>query len=827
MSEDVKNNASESADDVKKSADKGAENERSSDADTKDDSSDSKSSDSSGNGNKSGGGHESKGGADSKDDGGSDGKGSGKSSSGLSIGDAAGIMQENESKGGADTKAQEEMKGGPLSGKKDASGHKKGGLGKRLLAMAQAAFHAITSMLMTVMLAIMQVMLALVFAAVAAVVSAIVTAVVAIVTAVATALGVSVGVAAVAVAGIFLAVVLVVVAVVVVVNNNNTAVKDDVVPCEEVDMDYMEVPDEIPAQAWTNAKLIYTFFRTYGDAVANELGDESAAYSDEMIAAILGNWYHESKIDTTSVETVTDSAQAYSISPLKLWLWQGGVNVSYNWHYDSDDNKVYDDTTVDPYYVMDDGDTVVHFVDPLDTNDDDDDTVTFEDSSDSRGFGVSFSNDFVSHHPILFEVKWIKDLYQTSYWNNFPAIEYMGIGLGQWTNTRNTNLLEYADEKGRQWYELDVQLMYALSEDSGASWLQSWNGTYTENSFVAEIIDNNGTADTDDDTIRTVTYTNGMEYDGEPLETAAVIAYNTSQFLAGWEGVAGNSLDTRIEYAFMWYNIITEWQEGVDYVLGTGSSLWSSLESVGVTASDVTQQSGARSCTDLYFMGNSSLAEAIVSYAWGPTQDDHNKGTLCWQHLFSTMTNGDSYYMSCDRTVAIAVWWSGTDSSYPLGSTYHQLEYLLEKDVTYRAMLSGDTSGGMTDDTAWWMKVDTSNAHTAEEFIALLRPGDILIRNDDYSVPPGYNYNDVGHTLMYVGNEVIRRRFPEADESYVIVSGSLNTRSPSVGQFVFGGFDPDSKGYESYYVFRNMGTYVSEAGRDDVALTCAGHSNEQ
>ena len=133
----------------------------------------------------------------------------------------------------------------------------------------------------------------------------------------------------------------------------------------------------------------------------------------------------------------------------------------------------------------------------------------------------------------------------------------------------------------------------------------------------------------------------------------------------------------------------------------------------------------------------------------------------------------------------------------------------------------------MTDDTAWWMKVDTSNAHTAEEFIALLRPGDILIRNDDYSVPPGYNDNDVGHTLMYVGNEVIRRRFPEADESYVIVSGSLNTRSPSVGQFVFGGFDPDSKGYESYYVFRNMGTYVSEAGRDDVALTCAGHSNEQ
>lgn len=840
-SQDVK--ADEESKKKSDGSDASSDSNKSSNSDSKDDSKASDSSDkkSSGESDKKDGSgkttepHDDKSSKDSKDA----QQGKGSSDVGSSLKEMAGVVEENESKGGADTKGQQDVAGGGggLPNKK-----KKQSPLKKLMALAQAAIHVIQSLLMTAILAVLSALIAAVVAAVTAVVSAIVAAVMAIVSAVAAALGVSVGVAAILTVGIALLAVAIVVAVVVVVNNNNTAVKDDMVPCEEIDMSYMEVPDGISPKAWTTAKLIYTFFRTYGDAAANEAGNDEYLYTDEMIAAILGNWQVESSVDTTAVETVFD--EPYAIGPMKLWLWNGGVNVYYNWHEDMDGDKVYDNTTMDPYYVIDDGDTVLHTVGPL-ADDSGDDNVSFEDSSDSRGFGVSFSNDYVFHQPIAFEVKWFKDLYNTSYWNEFSTIQYMGIGLGQWTNTRNTGLMDYAEENNREWYDLTVQLMYSLSDDGKASWLKSWNGTYTDDSFTVEIPEEN--SDGEVINVRTVTWTNGMEYDGVVMETAAAIAYNTERFASGWEVAPIDSIENRVNNAFMWYNIITEWKEGVDYTLGAGSSLWGALDSLSVTVGDVSQQSGARSCTDLYFFSNSSLAEAIVSYAWGPGQSDRNDGTLCWRHLFSTMTNGnDPYYRSCDRTVAIAVWWSGTDSDYPIGNTETQLDYLIGKDIAYRSMLQGDLSGGMSSDTAWWMEVDMSNATTPEEFIALLRPGDILIRNDAARVKDGFVVWDrdgdgviedgvtveskddiIGHTLMYVGNDVIRRRFPDASSEYLFVSGSLKQRSPSVGTMYWSDFDPMGSGYESYFVYRNMGTYVSEAGRANVALTCAGHSNDE
>lgn len=43
-----------------------------------------------------------------------------------------------------------------------------------------------------------------------------------------------------------------------------------------------------------------------------------------------------------------------------------------------------------------------------------------------------------------------------------------GIGLGQWTYERNTMLRDFAKEQNKKWWELDVQLAFAVSKDSGA-----------------------------------------------------------------------------------------------------------------------------------------------------------------------------------------------------------------------------------------------------------------------------------------------------------------------------------------------------------------------
>lgn len=87
----------------------------------------------------------------------------------------------------------------------------------------------------------------------------------------------------------------------------------------------------------------------------------------------------------------------------------------------------------------------------------------------------------------------VLEKWNPSYAALYPLIKRNGIGLGQWTNDRNKELLEYAKFYGMDhftstlkgdkkieslWYELDVQLAFALDTasvgDSGASWFSSW-----------------------------------------------------------------------------------------------------------------------------------------------------------------------------------------------------------------------------------------------------------------------------------------------------------------------------------------------------------------
>ncbi|WP_179087302.1 phage tail tip lysozyme [Paenibacillus glucanolyticus] len=47
----------------------------------------------------------------------------------------------------------------------------------------------------------------------------------------------------------------------------------------------------------------------------------------------------------------------------------------------------------------------------------------------------------------------------------YPAIKYVGIGLGQWTNGRNTLLVKYAQSQGANWYDFDTQIKFMLEGD--------------------------------------------------------------------------------------------------------------------------------------------------------------------------------------------------------------------------------------------------------------------------------------------------------------------------------------------------------------------------
>lgn len=49
----------------------------------------------------------------------------------------------------------------------------------------------------------------------------------------------------------------------------------------------------------------------------------------------------------------------------------------------------------------------------------------------------------------------------------YPGVKRLGIGLGQWSNDRNTQLREYAKDPGK-WATVEAQLGFMISKDSGA-----------------------------------------------------------------------------------------------------------------------------------------------------------------------------------------------------------------------------------------------------------------------------------------------------------------------------------------------------------------------
>lgn len=316
-----------------------------------------------------------------------------------------------------------------------------------------------------------------------------------------------------------------------------------------------------------------------------------------------------------------------------------------------------------------------------------------------------------------------------AYAARFPAIDLMGIGLGQWTNGRNTLLTEYAKSINKPWYTLETQLGFMVSKDDP-----------TRVGQVKALINNS---------------------EGGSVSAA------TSYFLTKWEGINDGTLGTREAAAGTWFAKMGGWSKNqslADSIMAqSGSTV------TGANSGSVAQ--AASQCKSFAgHVDNSSLVKAALSYAW-PYNDEGkgNDGTDLYKYLHKeVLGESDNFYASCDRTVATAVRWSGTDDSYPAGGVSNQLAYL-----------QGEGSSK-------WKPVDYNGDKSK------LQPGDILLRTT----------GGVSHTVMYVGEDSVKEVWGEGNyESHgEIVSGSLNDRSPTVGQFYTGstGLDTD------YLAFRNV-----------------------
>lgn len=316
-----------------------------------------------------------------------------------------------------------------------------------------------------------------------------------------------------------------------------------------------------------------------------------------------------------------------------------------------------------------------------------------------------------------------------AYAARFPAIDLMGIGLGQWTNGRNTLLTEYAKSINKPWYTLETQLGFMVSKDDP-----------TRVGQVKALINNS---------------------EGGSVSAA------TSYFLTKWEGINDGTLGTREAAAGTWFAKMGGWSKNqslADSILAQSGSAVTGANNTSVA------QAASQCKSFAGHVDNSSLVKAALSYAW-PYNDEGkgNDGTDLYKYLHKeVLGESDHFFASCDRTVATAVRWSGTDDSYPAGGVSNQLAYL-----------QGEGSSK-------WKPVDYNGDKSK------LQPGDILLRTT----------GGVSHTVMYVGEDSVKEVWGEGNyEAHgEIVSGSLNDRAPTVGQFYTGstGLDTD------YLAFRNV-----------------------
>lgn len=165
--------------------------------------------------------------------------------------------------------------------------------------------------------------------------------------------------------------------------------------------------------------------------------------------------------------------------------------------------------------------------------------------------------------------------------------------------------------------------------------------------------------------------------------------------------------------------------------------------------------------------GNATIADAAVSLASGTEKImwDGCDGSNCpalnrselatYKKVHEAVYPNDVYFASCDRSAGSAIRWSGADIDFPAGATGNQWNYLNNSDK--------------------WQYV-------GEYGSCELQPGDVLITHGN------------GHIKIYVGNEAVKKRFPDSNAD--MYAGSFHDYFPRVYK------DDPSYDSRAYAVFR-------------------------
>lgn len=350
-----------------------------------------------------------------------------------------------------------------------------------------------------------------------------------------------------------------------------------------------------------------------------------------------------------------------------------------------------------------------------------------------------------------------KAFYRTS--RKFGAAA--GLGLYQATGMELDVLDNTAQSIGKDKTSVEAQMVTALTTHQSSGWLKSWFG--------------------------------------QSMSVADATRQVCKSFLQDNPDNSTINLPARVQYAQQWYDMFKGKSDsdiatlvGDSTINGWSATVMSLAQVTGSSALSGSIASASADCKDAKDdeanYSNGDLAKAAVAYAWETTDmGKGNKGTQLYVGVHDSVFPGDGIYMSCDRSVATAVRWSGADDNYPVGRTDDQDIYAQAHPELWENL-------GTYDDL---YRSKGGDADAMREYFNQ-HPGLIFLSSGPRRRAGGKAR--VGHTVIWVTNDIIREKYPNS--SAEMVSGSLNDRSPGCEMFT-----PTGKYGEGYYLYEFKGQY--------------------
>lgn len=224
---------------------------------------------------------------------------------------------------------------------------------------------------------------------------------------------------------------------------------------------------------------------------------------------------------------------------------------------------------------------------------------------------------------------------------------YPALGLGQWTGPRATLLLNYAKNLKTNWFNIDAQLAFMITDpkkggDTRSGYFSSW----------------------------------------KPVSDPEIGA---DEFAKGWEG--HDPQQGRRDAAASWF---TKMQNG-KLVLDKnyGESIIAAAGTTAQAASDTATAEKAKTCNDLnkLTVDNSSIASAAISLCYpystfksGSVRKHSDWGTQLYQEVNNAIhkikKGSGGQYRDCGKYVRTVIKWCGADKDYSNGCTADQYTYL-------------------------------------------------------------------------------------------------------------------------------------------------------